>query len=108
MPKYFTTITIKHTNDELKTIYEEYKVIARNQGDPVLSFNQFSKTPNINTFVDMKCLNCHTMVRAHFGDYAMEMESFMTPFPIDWCPECMKQHLVPLDIYNKLQLNVFK
>jgi hypothetical protein len=102
MPKFFNTISIKHSSLELKTIYEEYKKVAIENRDPIMSYSAFLKFPHIDTFVDMKCLNCHHQVREHFGDYAMEMEGMMLPFPIDWCPECEKQHLVPLDIYNKI------
>jgi len=108
MPKFFNTITIPLSNEELSAIYEEYKLIARNRGDAILPYHKFLKTPHINTFVDMKCLNCHHELREHFGDYAMEMEGMTTPFPIDWCPECMTQHLVPKDIYHKLMLKVYK
>jgi len=102
MAKFFNTITKPITDKELKDIYESYTRIARDRGDHIMSFNKFLKTPNINIYVDMKCLNCHFEVREHFGDYAMEMEAYGSPFPIDWCPKCGLNQMVPKDIYNKL------
>ncbi len=108
MPKFFSTVTVVMSNDELKDAYRQYKDRALVMGDQVISYAAFLKAPYLNVFVDMKCLNCHAELREHFGDYGLDMEDYSLPFPIDWCPECGLQHLVPKDIYHKLVINVFK
>ena len=102
MAKFFKTITHTPNESELKDIYDLYKYNAEAMGDKPMPYKAFLKTPNLNVFVEMKCLNCHSEYQEHFGDYALEMEAMELPFPIDWCPDCMKQYLVPKDIYNKL------
>ncbi len=108
MPKFFSTVTVKLSEDELKSAYQEYLSHPMYDVMNPMSFNAFKKVPNLNVYVDMKCLNCHHELRTHFGDYALDMEDFTTPFPLDWCPNCGLQHLIPKDIYNKLTLNVLK
>lgn len=102
MAKFFKTYTLKPNIDELKEVYEIYKYNIESIGEKPMSYKRFLKTPNLNVYVDMKCLNCHSEYQEHFGNYSMEMESMELPFPIDWCPDCMKQYLVPKDIYNKI------
>lgn len=108
MPKFFHTIKVNLSDDELLESYNEYRESSKFNGFPIITYKQFLKVPNINVFIDMKCLNCHFEVREHFGNYQMDMDEFTTPFPIDFCPECGLQHLVPKDIYTKLTLNVLK
>ena len=102
MAKLFNTFVVDTPEDELKEAYNLYMYHINALNEKPISYKQFLKTPNLNVHVDMKCLNCHFEVREHFGNYAMEMEAMKLPFPIDWCPNCAKQHLVPKDIYNKL------
>jgi hypothetical protein len=108
MPKFFSTVTVKMSDDDLKAAYHQYKEAAQAMGDRVISYATYLKAPYLNVYVDMKCLNCHAESREHFGDYGMDMDTYALPFPIDWCPDCGEQHLVPKDIYRKLVLNVLK
>lgn len=102
MAKFFKTYNVKIDESELKEVYELYKHHIHSIGENPVSYTEFLKTPNLTAHVDMKCLNCHSEYSEHFGNYYMEMEAMELPFPIDWCPDCFKQYLVPKDIYNKI------
>jgi hypothetical protein len=100
--RLFNVIKIEKNREELRTQYQEYlRTCKRMNYDPV-SWEIFKSAPDLNTYVDMKCLNCGFGFQSQFGNYAMDMEEFSLPFPIDWCPNCNLRHLVPKDICDKL------
>ena len=109
MPEYFILINIPHSESEKKLMYKEYKESSKRYDplSPMASYKDFISTPHFDDFIDMKCLNCGCEVRENFAYYFHLMEDDDTPFPIDTCPECMKNHLVPIDVHRHLKLKVF-
>lgn len=102
MAKLFNTIRRKPTNKELKEAYHLYKHDIESLEDREFTYEEFLTLPNLDEFIEMKCLYCHREHVDHFGSYKMEMELGELAFPLTWCHDCAKQYLVPKDIYNKL------
>jgi hypothetical protein len=100
MAKFFNTIKSKPTDEELKYLYQIYVNNTESSDEDPITYKDFIKNNKLNLFIDMKCLYCHYEVREPLELYSFELED--SPFPMDWCPDCMKQSLVPKDIHSKL------
>jgi hypothetical protein len=98
------------SNSKKKSLYKEYEEgisMGLIEG-PKLSFDRYFKQDNIFDMIDMKCLDCHFQLRLSYEHFSMDVLMNEAAFPIDYCPDCGKWQFVPLDVYNKLSLKVFK
>jgi DNA-directed RNA polymerase subunit RPC12/RpoP len=101
MPKYFNTIKLKISDEEKKLRLEDYRYALENGyyfGPPV----------DIDEFVRFKCLNCGT---EHDEEYDILLEIWdesISDYPKIYCENCGKESSVPLDVYHKQTLKVFR
>ena len=110
MPKYFNTIKLKISDEEKKLRLEDYRYALENGyyfGPPV-DIDDFMNKDIFDEFVRFKCLNCGT---EHEEEYDILLEIWdesISDYPKIYCENCGKESSVPLDVYHKQTLKVFR
>ncbi|OHE45694.1 MAG: hypothetical protein A3K26_04740 [Tenericutes bacterium RIFOXYA12_FULL_35_10] len=110
MPKHFNTIKIKISDEEKNQRLEDYRYALKNGfyfGPPV-DIDDFIKRDIFDESVRFKCLSCGFEDNLEY-DILLEMwDESVSDYPILYCNHCSKEKSVPIDIYHKQTLKVFR
>jgi len=110
MPEHFKTLKLKISSEEKKARLEDYKWAMENNlyfGPPV-DINVFLSRDIYDEYVLLKCLDCGFEEKTEFDIVEEMWDEYESDYPILHCPRCGKPKSVPIDIYHKQKLKVFK
>lgn len=95
----FKIVRVPLTKEEKRQRAEEYNEFSFDHID----VEEFVNKDIYDEYIDMKCLNCGNEVRLE-ADILLEcMEMNGDDYPVEYCSECDKPKLVPIDIYNQIK-----
>jgi len=110
MPKHFKTIKIKISDEEKRQRLEDYRYALKNGfyfGPPV-DIDDFMNRDIFDESVHFKCLKCGFEHDIEY-DILLEMwDAFESDYPTLYCDSCGKENSVPIDVYHRQTLKVFK
>jgi hypothetical protein len=110
MPKHFNTIKIKISDEEKNQRLEDYRYALKYGfyfGPPV-DIDDFIKRDIFDESVRFKCLSCGFEDNLEY-DILLEMwDESVSDYPILYCNHCSKEKSVPIDVYHKQTLKVFR
>lgn len=101
---------MKISDQEKKQRLDDYRYALENGyyfGPPV-DIDDFMHKDIYDEFVRFKCLNCGSEFDEEY-DILLEMwDESISDYPVIYCDHCGKESSVPLDVYHKQTLMVFK
>lgn len=110
MPKHFNTLRIKISDAEKKQRLKDYKYALKHGfyvGPPV-DIDDFMNRDIFDESVCLKCLSCGSESVIEY-DILLEMwDESISDYPLLFCDQCGKENLVPIDVYHKQTLKVFR
>lgn len=110
MPKYFNTIKIKISDEEKKQRLDDYRYAIKHGfyfGPPV-DIEDFMNRDIFDESVRFKCLKCGFEDVLEFDILEEMWDESISDYPILPCYHCSKEKFVPIDIYHKQTLKVFR
>ena len=110
MPKHFNTIKSKISDVEKKQRLEDYKYALENgfYFGPSVDIDDFMKKDIFDESVRLKCLSCGIESDIEFDILEEMWDESISDFPTLYCNHCGKEKSVPIDVYHRLKLKVFK
>ena len=110
MPKHFSTIKIKISDEEKKQRLEDYKYALKNvfYFGPQVDINDFMNRDIFDESVHLKCLSCGKKSVIEYDILEEMWDESVSDYPVLYCDYCGKENSVPIDVYHRLKLKVFK
>jgi hypothetical protein len=101
MPKHFSTKKRYLTNEEKRQRAIEFNEYC--EGFETVNVEAFVKKDIFDETLVLKCLNCGFEEEIDYDIVSECWDSFMSDYPVSYCPKCNTGDVVPLDVYNHLK-----
>jgi len=101
MPKHFSTKKRYLTDDEKRKRAIEFNEFCLDFEK--VDVNEFVKREIFDETIELKCLDCGFQEEIDYDIVSECWDSFMSDYPVSYCPKCNTGDVVPLDVYNRLK-----
>jgi hypothetical protein len=101
MPKHFSTKKRYLTDDEKRKRAIEFNECALDIEK--VDVEEFVKREIFDETIELKCLDCGFQEEIDYDIVSECWDSFMSDYPVSYCPKCNTGDVVPLDVYNRLK-----
>lgn len=101
MPKHFSTKRRFLTDEEKRKRAIEFNEYALDIEK--VDVDEFVKQEIFDETIELKCLNCGFQEEIDYDIVSECWDSFMSDYPVSYCPKCNIGDVVPLDVYNRIK-----
>lgn len=101
MPKDFSTKKRYLTDDEKRKRAIEFNEFCLDIEK--VDVEEFVKREIFDETIELKCLDCGFQEEIDYDIVSECWNSFMSDYPVSYCPKCNTGDVVPLDVYNRIK-----
>lgn len=101
MPKHFSTKKRYLTDDEKRKRAIEFNEFCLDIEK--VDVEEFVKREIFDETIELKCLDCGFQEEIDHDIVSECWNSFMSDYPVSYCPKCNTGDVVPLDVYNRIK-----
>ncbi|MFA5693037.1 MAG: hypothetical protein WC907_05410 [Acholeplasmataceae bacterium] len=101
MPKHFSTKKRYLTDDEKRKRAIEFNEFCLDI--ETVDVEEFVKREIFDETIELKCLDCGFQEEIDYDIVSECWNSFMSDYPVSYCPKCNTGDVVPLDVYNRIK-----
>jgi len=101
MPKHFSTKRRFLTDEEKRKRAIEFNEYALDIEK--VDVDEFVKQEIFDETIELKCLDCGFQEEIDYDIVSECWDSFMSDYPVSYCPKCNTGDVVPLDVYNRIK-----